>query len=47
MKAPADILNDIRRRLERTWATDLTGATTSWPHRFSLGTTTKAELETG
>jgi hypothetical protein len=47
MKAPADVLNDIRRRLERTWATDLTGTTVSWPHRFPLGSTTKRELETG
>jgi hypothetical protein len=47
VKAPADVLRDIRRRLERTWATDLTGTTTSWPHRFPLGTTTKTELEAG
>src|SRR5215470_4819484 len=47
MKTPPDVLNDIRRRLERTWATDLTGCTASWPHRFPLGATTKTELETG
>ncbi|MGH3758612.1 Wadjet anti-phage system protein JetD domain-containing protein [Actinophytocola sp.] len=47
MKAPTDILNDIRRRLNRTWAGDLTGATTSWPHQFPLGATTKTELEAG
>ena len=45
-RTPADLLNDIRRRLDRTWATDLTGTTTSWPHRFPLGSTTKTELET-
>jgi hypothetical protein len=47
MKTPTDILTDIRRRLDRTWAGDLTGATTSWPYRFPLGTTTKTELEAG
>lgn len=47
MKAPADILHHIRRRLDRTWATDLTRATTSWPHRFPLGATTRTELEAG
>lgn len=45
MKTPAEVLGDIRRRLDRTWATDLTGTTTSWPHRFPLGGTTKTELE--
>lgn len=47
MRTPTDILTDVRRRLERTWAGDLAGAATSWPHRFPLGTTTKTELETG
>ncbi|UQS25188.1 DUF2220 family protein [Amycolatopsis thermalba] len=47
MKTPADVLGDIRRRLDRTWAGDVAGATTSWPHRFALGTTTKTQLEAG
>jgi hypothetical protein len=46
MKTPTDLIADIERRLERTWHTDLTGDTTSWPHTFPLGTFTKAELET-
>lgn len=46
MKELAEVIKDIRRRLERTWATDLTGTTASWPHRFPLGATTKTDLET-
>ncbi|MGW5739981.1 Wadjet anti-phage system protein JetD domain-containing protein [Amycolatopsis sp. NPDC003861] len=45
MKAPTAVAADIRRRLGNTWATDLTGTTVSWPHRFSLGATTKTALE--
>ncbi|MFE2750604.1 Wadjet anti-phage system protein JetD domain-containing protein [Actinosynnema sp. NPDC059335] len=47
MKTPADVLTDIRRRLDRTWAADLAGASTSWPHRFPIGTPRKSELEAG
>jgi hypothetical protein len=47
VKNPSDLLRDVNRRLERTWATDLTGATSSWPHRFPLGTASKTELESG
>ena len=45
MKRPPEVVGDIRRRLDRTWATDLAGTTVSWPHRFSLGTASKATLE--
>lgn len=47
MKNPTAILSDIKRRLERTWADDLTDTATSWPHRFPLGTAAKSELERG
>ena len=47
MKTPAELRTDITRRLGRTWATDLTGETASWPHPFPLGNPTKTELETG
>ena len=45
MKSPETLLDDIRRRLERTWAPDLTGTTNSWPHRFPLGATTRTKLQ--
>ncbi|MFF1876526.1 Wadjet anti-phage system protein JetD domain-containing protein [Leifsonia sp. NPDC058230] len=40
MKRPADIVHEIGRRLERTWAQTLTGESeaAAWPHRFSLTT---------
>jgi hypothetical protein len=49
MKALDQLLTDIRRRLSNTWYTHL-GAVTdpdaaSWPHRFPLGTVSRAELE--
>lgn len=47
MKDPAALLSDIARRLERTWAAHLSGEEVAWPHRFSLGATTKATLESG
>lgn len=47
MKDPAALVADITRRLDRTWAAHLSGDTPAWPHRFSLGSTTKTTLETG
>jgi hypothetical protein len=47
MKSPADVVADVRRRLERTWAADVTGVEESWPHRFPLGALAKGELEAG
>lgn len=47
MKTPTDLVANIERRLARTWHTDLTGDTTSWPHTFPLGSFTKTELEAG
>ncbi|MER6667101.1 Wadjet anti-phage system protein JetD domain-containing protein [Amycolatopsis japonica] len=45
MRTPPDIVGEVRRRLDRTWASDLSGSTASWPHRFPLGTPAKAALE--
>lgn len=47
MKAPDDIVTDIRRRLDRTWAVELTGVSAAWPHRFAISTPKKSELEAG
>lgn len=49
MKAPAQVLVDVQRRLARTWAGTLTGTAEApaWPHRFPLGQATKAELTAG
>ncbi len=45
MKTPHELLHDIERRLTRTWHTDLTGDTNSWPHKFPIGNLTKTQLE--
>lgn len=46
MKSPTQIEADIRKRLERTWASDITGETASWPHQFPLNPpASKAALE--
>lgn len=46
MKTPQQVLTDIEKRLARTWATDTTLETRSWPHQFPLGAPNKTDLET-
>lgn len=46
MKTPAQVITEIERRVARTWHTDLTCDTVSWPHDFPLGQPTKTDLET-
>ncbi len=45
MKDSRQVVDDIRRRLSRTWHEDVAG-TPHWPHTFPLGQPTKADLET-
>ena len=47
MKRPADIVQDVERRLARTWAEELTGELVepAWPHRFSLGSASVREVD--
>lgn len=47
MKTPAQVVGDVTRRLERTWAAELVSAASAdaWPHRFPLGTPTGSRLD--
>ncbi|MGH3905925.1 MAG: Wadjet anti-phage system protein JetD domain-containing protein [Pseudonocardiaceae bacterium] len=45
MKSPAEVLKEIERRLARTWHEEVAQPGTAWPHTFSLGTTTRADLD--
>ncbi|MFF0270009.1 Wadjet anti-phage system protein JetD domain-containing protein [Kribbella sp. NPDC004536] len=49
MKAPDQVRRSIENRLDQKWASDLAGATVSWPYQFALGLgdVKKAELEAG
>lgn len=47
MKAVSDVVADLQSRLARTWATDLSGTTASWPHRFPIGPVSKTDIENG
>jgi hypothetical protein len=47
VKSPEQVVEDIRRRLERTWYQDTAESTPTWPHRFPLGSPAKTQLETG
>ncbi len=45
MKTLKELLDDIERRLSRTWADVLTGTElSSWPHQFPLGQPTSKQL---
>ncbi len=45
MKTLKELLDDIGRRLSRTWADVLTGTElSSWPHQFPLGQPTSKQL---
>lgn len=48
MKKPADIVSEIGRRLERTWAQALTGESdaVAWPHRFPLSGASSRAIQT-
>lgn len=45
MKSPGDALEDIERRLTRTWHDELTQPGTAWPHIFPLGAVRRADLD--
>lgn len=46
MKLPADIVREVGRRLERTWAQTIAGESdeAAWPHRFSLSAASSSDI---
>ncbi|MCB9441161.1 MAG: hypothetical protein H6523_13045 [Mycolicibacterium sp.] len=44
MKAPENVVSDVRRRLAGKWHTHLVGDETAFPHAFPLGRPTTSEL---
>jgi len=44
VKTPDQVVDEVRRRVNTNWHTDLTSATTTWPHAFFLGAATQTDL---
>lgn len=47
MKAAAQLVDHVARRLERTWSHELVGAPRAWPHQAPVGRAAKSALEGG